>query len=183
MGETGMKRYSEYRFGDMLATWWLDRENHMGMTLIPADMKNRVKDSLRRINYSLVNTFLGVMCLSGDIHELSAEQWARVDEGISFFKAVRRIIRDGVSAFHGEISGSWRHPEGWQAICRTAGDETLAVIHTFAGNYPETIRLPVTGRRILRAMSSENNRITLENGVLTVELKADFEAIAVHVGS
>ena len=32
-------------------------------------------------------------------------------------------------------------------------------------------------------MSSENNRITLENGVLTVELKADFEAIAVHVGS
>ena len=143
----------------------------------------RTKDSLRRINYSLVNTFLGVMCLSGDIHELSAEQWARVDEGISFFKAVRRIIRDGVSAFHGEISESWRHPEGWQAVCRTAGNETLAVIHTFAGNYPETISLPVTGRRILRAMSSENNRITLENGVLTVELKADFEAIAVHTGS
>ena len=143
----------------------------------------RAKDSLRRINYSLVNTFLGVMCLSGDIHELSAEQWARVDEGISFFKAVRRIIRDGVSAFHGEISESWRHPEGWHAVCRTAGDETLAVIHTFAGNYPETISLPVTGRRILRTMSSENNRITLENGVLTVELKADFEAIAVHTGS
>lgn len=143
----------------------------------------RAKDSLRRINYSLVNTFLGVMCLSGDIHELSAQQWAKVDEGISFFKAVRRIIRDGVSAFHGEISESWRHPEGWQAVCRTAGDETLAVIHTFAGNYPETISLPVMGRRILRTMSSENNRITLENGVLTVELKVDFEAIAVHVGS
>ena len=143
----------------------------------------RAKDSLRRINYSLVNTFLGVMCLSGDIHELSAEQWARVDEGISFFKAVRQIIRDGVSAFHGEISESWRHPEGWQAICRTAGDETLTVVHTFGGHYPETVSLPVTGCRILRAMSSENNRITLENGVLTVELKADFEAIAVHTGS
>ena len=142
----------------------------------------RAKDSLRRINYSLVNTFLGVMCLSGDIHELSAEQWTKVDEGIAFFKAVRRIIRDGVSAFHGELSESWRHPEGWQAVCRTAGDETLAVIHTFGGHHPETVSLPVTGSRILRTMSSENNRITLENGILTVKLKADFEAVAVHVG-
>ncbi|MBQ8952542.1 MAG: alpha-galactosidase, partial [Clostridia bacterium] len=33
----------------------------------------RASDSLRRINYSLVNTFLGVMCLSGDILDLSPE--------------------------------------------------------------------------------------------------------------
>ena len=141
----------------------------------------RAKDSLRRINYSLINTFLGVMCLSGDIHELSPEQWAKVDEGIEFYKQVRHIIRDGVSEFHGAVSESWRHPEGWQAVCRTAGGETLAVIHTFGGNYPKAVTMPVTGGNILRAMSSENNRITLENGVLTVELKADFEAIAVHV--
>ena len=31
-----MKQYSEYRFGDMTVTWWLDEQNHMGMTLIPA---------------------------------------------------------------------------------------------------------------------------------------------------
>ncbi len=141
----------------------------------------RAKDSLRRINYSLINTFLGVMCLSGDIHELSPEQWAKVDEGIEFYKQVRHIIRDGASEFHGAVSESWRHPEGWQAVCRTAGGETLAVIHTFGGNYPKAVTMPVTGGNILRAMNSENNRITLENGVLAVELKADFEAIAVHV--
>ena len=38
-----MKQYSEYRFGDMLATWWLDDKNHIGMTLIPAEMKDQVK--------------------------------------------------------------------------------------------------------------------------------------------
>ena len=141
----------------------------------------RAKDSLRRINYSLVNTFLGVLCLSGDIWQLSPEQWAKVDEGIAFFKAVRRIIRDGVSVFHGELSQSWRHPEGWQAVCRTAGDETLAVIHTFGGKLPEAVRLPVPDGRILRTMSSEGNRITMENGMLTVELKANFEAVAVHI--
>lgn len=138
----------------------------------------RAKDSIRRINYSLVNTFLGVMCLSGDVTDLSAEQWAKVDEGIRFFKAVRGIIRDGVSAFHGQVSRSWRHPEGWQAVSRTAGGETLTVIHTFGGKFPGQVSLPVTGRRILRVMDSEESRITLENGMLTVELKAPFEAIA-----
>ena len=142
----------------------------------------RVKDSLRRINYSLINTFLGVMCLSGDIHELSPEQWAKTEEGITFYKAVRHIIRDGVSAFSGEASESWRHPEGWQAVCRTAGGETLTVIHTFGGLFPDSVTLPVAGSRILRTMDSENNRITLENGLLTVELKAGFEAVAVHTG-
>ena len=142
----------------------------------------RAKDSLRRINYSLVNTFLGVMCLSGDVADLSAEQWAKVDEGICFFKAVRGIIRDGISAFHGEVSRSWRHPEGWQAVCRTAGGETLTVIHTFGGKFPGQVSLPVTGRRILRVMDSEESRITLENGILTAELKAPFEAIAIHTG-
>lgn len=142
----------------------------------------RAKDSLRRINYSLVNTFLGVMCLSGDVADLSAEQWAKVDEGICFFKAVRGIIRDGISAFHGEVSRSWRHPEGWQAVCRTAGGETLTVIHTFGGKFPGQVSLPVSGSRILRVMDSEESRITLENGILTAELKAPFEAIAIHTG-
>ena len=142
----------------------------------------RASDSIRRINYSLINTFLGVMCISGDVWELSEEQWAKVDEGISFFKEVRNIIRDGVSAFHGDVSQSWRHPEGWQAVCRTAGGETLTVVHTFGGDLPEKVTLPVSGKRILRVMNSEDNKIALENGRLTVELKAPFEAIAIHTG-
>ena len=122
------------------------------------------------------------MCISGDVWELSEEQWAKVDEGIGFFKAVRKIIRDGVSTFHGEVSQSWRHPEGWQAVCRTAGGETLTVIHTFGGKFPEKVILPVSGKKILRVMNSEGNCVTLENGKLTAELKAPFEAIAIHTG-
>ena len=141
----------------------------------------RAEDSLRRINYSLISTFLGVMCLSGDIRELSPEQWTKAEEGIAFYRTVRDIIRDGVSTFHGQVSQSWRHPEGWQAVCRTAGNETLAVIHTFGGKIPDHVSLPVDGGSIIGVMSSEGNQITLENGVLTAELKAPFEAIAIHV--
>jgi alpha-galactosidase len=138
-------------------------------------------DSLRRINYSLINTFLGVMCLSGDVIHLSEEQWAKVTEGIAFYRQVRDIIRDGVSTFHGDVSESWRHPEGWQAVVRTCGEGTLAVIHTFGGTHPDRIAIPVRGEKILRVMCSEGNAVSLADGVLTVELKAEFEAVAVHL--
>ncbi len=140
-------------------------------------------DSLRRINYSLINTFLGVMCVSGDVVNLSPEQWAKVTEGADFYRQVRCIIRDGVSAFHGNLSASWRHPEGWQAVVRKAGKETLAVLHTFGGDLPAQAELPVEADRILRVMCSENNRVALRDGRLTVELKAPFEAVAVHLAA
>ena len=143
----------------------------------------RHTDSLRRINYSLINTFLGVMCLSGDVLTLSGAQWRKVDEGIAFYRAVRGIIRDGVSTFHGAVSASWRHPTGWQAVCRRAGDETLVVLHTFGGNFPEQVTLPVDAARILRVMCSEDNAVSLENGQLTVALKAPFEAVAIHLSA
>ena len=141
----------------------------------------QAKDSIRRINYSLINTFLGVMCISGDVVHPSKEQWDKVEEGTDFYRQVRHIIRDGVSTFHGELSESWRHPEGWQAVVRTAGEESLAVIHTFGGTLPEKIILPVKAKKILRVMCSEDNKVSLANGELTVELKAPFEAIAVHL--
>ena len=143
----------------------------------------RHTDSLRRINYSLINTFLGVMCLSGDVLTLSGAQWRKVDEGIAFYRAVRGIIRDGVSTFHGSVSASWRHPTGWQAVCRRAGDETLAVLHTFGGDFPAQVTLPVDAARILRVMCSEDNAVSLENGQLTVALKAPFEAVAIHLSA
>ncbi len=141
----------------------------------------QAKDSIRRINYSMINTFLGVMCISGDVTHLSEQQWAKAEEGMDFYRQVRHIIRDGVSAFYGRVSSSWRHPEGWQAVVRTAGNETLAVIHTFGGSLPGRIELPAEGTEIVRVMCSENNRIRLEGGKLTVEVKAPFEAAAVHL--
>jgi len=43
-----------------------------------------------------------------------------VDEGVDFYREVRGVIRDGFTTFYGEMSKSWRHPEGWQALCREA---------------------------------------------------------------
>ena len=142
----------------------------------------RKNDSLRRLNYSLVNTLLGVMCLSGDVYDLSDEQWSRVDRAIRFYKRYSPIIKRGVSSFYGVTNVSYLEPEGWQAVCRSLGCETLSVIHTFGGEHPGQVRLPVKGKRILRVMCSEDNAVHLEDGELVVELKAPFEAVAVLTG-
>ena len=46
---------------------------------------------------------------------------------------------------------------------------------------PAQAELPVDGGKILQMMCSEGNRVSLDGGKLTVELKAPFEAVAVHI--
>ena len=64
----------------------------------------RKEDSERRLRYSVVNTFLGRMCLSGDIYDLQEEQWLLVEEGIRFYKRIAPLIKEGVSYRSGRKS-------------------------------------------------------------------------------
>ena len=141
----------------------------------------RKKDTLRRINYSVVNTLLGVMCLSGDIYDLSEVQWDVVTRGIAFYKKVSPIIRRGESSFYGSKPESYVRPEGWQAVVRAdeATGRTLVVVHTFGGTFPESIVLPVRANRVTDILCTENNAVTLTDGTLKIALNASFEAIAV----
>lgn len=141
----------------------------------------RSHDDMRRLTYSLINTFLGVMCLSGDITTLSPEQWQRVDEAVDFYRAVRGIIRDGVSALYGQLGDSWRHPQGWQAVVRRCQGQTLVVVHTFETPWPEEITLPVDAAQVERVLCSDANPVTLRDGQLTIGLNAPFQAVAVYL--
>ena len=141
----------------------------------------RQVDSIRRIHYSLVNTLLGVMCISGDVYNLSEEQWAVVDRVIGFYKRHSHVIKRGISSFFGETGYSYLEPEGWQAVARFDAEtgKTLLVVHTFGGQLPERVRIPVEASSIEEVLCSEDNRVSLTEGVIEVELKANFEGIAV----
>ena len=141
----------------------------------------RRTDSIRRINYSLVNTLLGVMCLSGDVHDLSEEQWELTDRAIEFYRAYSHIIKRGISSFYGDTNVSYVDPEGWQAVARynEQTGETLVVVHTFGGELPERVRIPVGAESIADVLCSEGNEVTLSDGFVEVELKANFEALAI----
>jgi alpha-galactosidase len=90
-------------------------------------------DSDQRLAYSLAATFLGRMCLSGEIAELTAAQWDIVLRAQHFYRQAAPVIKYGVSRHFGAIGESWRHPRGWQAIRRVADDgrSALVVFHSF----------------------------------------------------
>lgn len=105
----------------------------------------RRTDTLQRLAYSLAATFLGRMCLSGDLHALSAAQWKRVVSAMELQRRVYPVIRDGQSVFHGGTGKSWRHPRGWQAVLRTGreGGQALLVAHTFSRPFPKHVEIPL----------------------------------------
>lgn len=102
----------------------------------------RQDDSLKRIAYSISNTFLGRMCISGDVTQLAPEKWNLIEQGISFYGKIKDIIKEGQSYRYGPKIKSARHPEGWQALLRVGKNkQAYVVIHVFGGKLPEVIEI------------------------------------------
>lgn len=91
----------------------------------------RAKDSLERIQYSLAATLLGRMCLSGEIYDLSEEQWAQVEEGMTFYRLAAPIIEKGKTILIEAEPTGYNRPRGQQMVLREFGDRGLAVMHRF----------------------------------------------------
>jgi alpha-galactosidase len=104
----------------------------------------RATQSDQRLAYSLAATFLGRMCLSGGIEELSAAQWEIVARAMALYRKAAPIIKHGTSRSSGALGASWRHPVGWQAVRRVSADgcRILVVLHTFA-DAPSEVEIPL----------------------------------------
>lgn len=91
----------------------------------------RGDDSKERLEYSLAATFLGRMCLSGEIYELTDEQWAVVEEGMSFYNKCSGIIKNGKTIVHRYENTTYLKPHGQQLVIREWQGKRLAVLHRF----------------------------------------------------
>jgi alpha-galactosidase len=91
----------------------------------------RAGDNNNRIYYSIINTFLGRMCLSGDIYDLSDCQWQLIDEGIEFYRAVADIIKNGKTITYVNDTKSYNNPQGEQLVIREWKDQLLVIAHRF----------------------------------------------------
>jgi alpha-galactosidase len=129
------------------------------------------EDSDARLLYSLAATFLGRMCLSGEIDRLLTAQWRLVERAMALYRRAAPIIKHGQTRRFGEIGASWRHPRGWQAVLRTAtgGDRALVVLHAFA-DAPSQVTLPLAGWRVVAALQRTPGSWP------TVEIAGDFTA-------
>jgi alpha-galactosidase len=146
----------------------------------------RKNDTAQRLAYSLAATFLGRMCLSGEVHDLSPAQWKLSVSAMELYRRVYPIIRDGHSAFHGETGKSWRHPQGWQAVLRTSknGKRALLVAHTFGKAFPKSVQIPLaeSGWKIEEAWPEKQGLMaTLKGKSIELDLNGEFRASVIFL--
>jgi len=144
----------------------------------------RKDDTERRFIYSIASTFLGRMCLSGDVCDLKREQWDIVDKGIVFYKKISSIIEHGVSSRFGSKIKSYRHPEGWQAILRKSIDkkQALVVVHTFGGVLPNSIQIKSPDNlKIDTIFSEEGFNVSLTDGNIILNAAENFQSVAIYL--
>lgn len=127
----------------------------------------REKDSAERLYYSLVNTLLGRMCLSGDVDKLAPWQNAIVNEAIHFYHEAAPLILHGATRRFGPNVVSYNRPKGWQGILRERDDRALYVVHGFGG--VSAAPMP-EGWRVERAFGSPSIQVTADGLTLNPEL-------------
>lgn len=144
----------------------------------------RQEDSLKRVAYSVANTFLGRMCISGDVCLLSDSQWKVIDDGIAFYKKIASIIKYGKTYFYGSKIGSYRHPKGWQAIVRESLDmkEAYVLIHGFNQAKGEKVCLDLSKDYDLAdCYSFQTENISFNKGRLEYVIPDDMYAICAYL--
>jgi alpha-galactosidase len=151
----------------------LPRQNQIWAVLLQAD-------SDQRLIYSLAATFLGRMCLSGEIDRLNGEQWRIVRAAQRLYRMAAPIIKSGTSRRHGNVGESWRYPQGWQAVVRLhdEGKSALVVLHVFA-NHPGAISIPLPiggGWRIQDKFLDPVLKHDVSDTSLTLTPPSDFSA-------
>ncbi|WP_275400278.1 glycoside hydrolase family 36 protein [Enterococcus faecium] len=131
-------------------------------------------DSLQRIQYILSTNFLGRLCLSGDIQELSCEQWQVIDDGIAFYRQIANIIKDGSSERYGEPVLSYRKPAGSQAVLRygRTNDEALLVVHSFQA--AKSLLIPLSQEYHLEQQYGQGVQLQRKGALLQVDFTGDF---------
>lgn len=146
----------------------------------------RQEDSLKRIAYSIAATFLGRMCLSGDVTRLHMDQWNIIEKGMEFYKKISPVIKKGQSHRFGPEVASIRHPEGWQAILRVGedGDNAYITIHIFDGTLPEIIEVSLPKDcpcYIDDVFSDSKAEIIIEKGILKYRPMENKKAVALYM--
>ncbi len=142
----------------------------------------RAGDSLKRLHYSLAAGFLGRLCLSGEIAQLSEEQWQVVEEALGVYRLAAPVIRAGRSRFVQASGASWEHPQGAQALVRVSADgsQALVVYHSFAAPHPLEVNVPLPDGdwRIKAAFPAAGPAPQLRAGMLVIPVGQAFEGAA-----
>ncbi len=102
----------------------------------------RQKDDKKRLYYSLCSNFIGRMCISGDVHLMSAEQLEVLKEGVSFYNELKELIFTGKQYVYRTTDKKYANPIGSQVVVRKNNNQMLVVGHAFNNRDNITVKMP-----------------------------------------
>lgn len=131
----------------------------------------------QEMEYRLASSFLGRLCLSGDIGALNARELTIVKKATTMYKRCVRVIRDGKSTgIVGDFVGkSGRHPRGWQGVVRHTAEQVMVVVHGFK-EAPQrwSVAIPAGQWCVLETLSS--TKIEKKGSNIEGHFSADWQA-------
>ena len=141
----------------------------------------RCSDSLKRIAYSICAGMYGALCISGDVFDLSKQQWEVTDAGTEFYKKASPVIANGVTRMFGPFQESNRRLRDYQASVRYGGNGmALVIAHTFEHDGPQVVEIPVNeGYKVSDIFMAGEHDIKLTGACLKIEFDESFDAVAV----
>ena len=144
----------------------------------------RASDTDRRLVYSLANGFLGRLCVSGDVYDLTAHQWEILDRAIAFYRQCAPVIRSGKSRRYGREDQDYNHLKGWQGLVREgtrdAEDRCLAILHRFESEEDTfCVPLPDGSWDIEGIFAEPETEVCVQDNCLRIRTGGDWSAAAV----
>lgn len=147
------------------------KQNQIWCVLQPEDTKNRMI-------YSLCATFLGRMCLSGDLCKMESWQEELVKEAIGFYEKIKPVIQKGDQYIYDNYGISYNHPEGSQVVVRKNESCALIVGHSFANMVEVIVDLD---RKIELVCSFGIESFFIEDDKVIFRPKEEFTASAIFI--
>ena len=138
------------------------------------------EDDKDRLVYSLAATFLGRVCLSGDVPKLADWQKAILKEAMDFYAKLENVICNGRTKIYGNRSSCQRYPEGVQVVCRKTEDEMLVLYHAFEDDMQDVEFTVPAGFKVKN--SYYGDKIHVCGDKITVKDVKPFTAGAVLLG-
>lgn len=137
------------------------------------------EQSLRSMYYKISSTFLGTMCISGEILDLVPEQWDCIEKGISFYKKIVSIIQMGISQIDSRIGFSYKESSGYQMVRRKYKNKTLITIHTFE-NITNQIEIPIVGKCV-SIYADPNIEVIEKDNKIVISKLCDFDGVGLLI--
>lgn len=146
----------------------------------------RAADTPRELVYKLATGLLGRLCLSGDLLDLDPARWALTRRALDLYGIARPALAGGDWRRYGPRTRSYRRPQGWQALVRTAADGrgALAVLHAFdafADASAGPIRVPLAAGpdfTVAGTLTAGPEDLHVEDGALHWRPREPFSAVA-----